>query len=176
MQACWQILTFEIGGTSIILRFVFANGQYELLPIIPFLILVSSLIHLSETSAIINAGDYIRDYIEVDLQEFRNLSTKSMSWESFVRDKGKSDPYKLIHISVFCLFAGMFWVSITLTVLLRGQNGFHLTTDWLLLLVVGYALAFSFYSITWHKQVFKKLRIKAHKQHRKSVSLPDYSI
>ena len=81
MQACWQILTFETGGTSIILGFVFANGQYELLPLIPFLILISSFIHLSETSAIINAGDYIRENIEVDLQKFRKVSTKSMSWE-----------------------------------------------------------------------------------------------
>jgi hypothetical protein len=156
MEACWKILTFETGGTSIILGFVFSNGQYVLLPIIPFLILVSSFLHLSETSAIINAGNYIRENIETDLKKFRVKSSKSMSWETFVKEH--RDPYELIHISTVCLFVGMFLASIVLMVLLKGKIEIPLTNDWLFyLLLLGYIVAFGVYLFTWVTRVLKKL-------------------
>jgi hypothetical protein len=165
MEACWKILTFETGGTSIILGFVFSNGQYVLLPIIPFLILISSFIHLGETSAIITAGDYIREHTEKDLQKFRDKSSKSMWWQNFLRGPAmerKGSPYKLIHISTFCLFAGMFWASIALTVLLKGKIEIPLTNDWqfnllLLGILLGYAVAFFVYLHTWYTHIIKKL-------------------
>jgi hypothetical protein len=161
MEACWKILTFETGGTSIVLGFVFANGQYMLLPIIPFLILISSFLHLGETSAIINAGDYIRDRIEPDLKKVLDEDFKSMSWEAFVKERHrpyKWSPYKWIHMSTFSLFAGMFWASIILTILLKGRIGISLTSDLLLyLLSLGYSVAFVVYVYAWRAHIWKKL-------------------
>ena len=158
MEACWKILTFETGGTSIVLGFVFSNGQYVLLPIIPFLILISSFLHLGETSAIINAGDYMREYVEKDLRKILGEDFKSMSWEDFVKKRNneyKWGPYKWIHISTFSLFAGVFWASIILTFLLRERAGIPLTDDILLSFV--YFIAFVVYGLTWHAHIWKKL-------------------
>ena len=159
MDFCWKILTFETGGISIILGFVFSNGQYVLLPIIPFLILVSSFLHLAETDAINNTGDYIREHIEKDLQKFRDKSSESMSWETFVRER--KGTYNLIHISMVSLFVGMFWASIALMLLLKGKIETVPTNDWLFnlpfySLLLGYSAMGVVYLYLWVTRVVRK--------------------
>jgi hypothetical protein len=162
MDTCWKILTFETGGTSLVLGFVFAQGAYELLPLVPFLILVSSFLHLSETSAIINAGNYIRDNIEKNLQPLlgnKNEEYKFMWWEKFVKEQ--ADPYKLIHISTACLFMGMFWASIVLSVVLKDKMEILLTPDWSFnLLLIGYSIAFILYLYVWITEIWQKISRK----------------
>jgi len=160
MQACWQILTFETGGTSIILGFVFADGQYVLLPLIPFLILVSSSIHMGETWAILNAGKYIRERVEPSLRKYLGGST-AMSWEQYLydnsREGGYLGPYKVIHSSAFLLFGGMFWASIVLTVVFRKQIGISSIGYWIFLIVLflAYGVAFALSAKTWYDRVYK---------------------
>jgi hypothetical protein len=155
MDFCWKILTFETGGTSIVLGFVFAEGAYDLLPLVPFLILASSFIYLSETSAIINAGNYIRDSIQTNLKKILG-NDKLMSWESFVENQ--STPYKLVHISTACLFMGMFWASIVLIFLFKYKMQTLVTFDWALnLLLIGYTIGFFVYLYAWYTQIVKKI-------------------
>lgn len=158
MDFCWKILTFETGGTSLVLGFVFAEEAYYLLPLVPFLILVTSFLHLSETSAIINAGNYIRYNIEKNLQKFLGnyREHKPMSWETFVEEK--ADPYRLVHISTACLFMGMFWASIVLSVLFKDKMEIPLILDGPFnLLLLGYLVAFIVYLYTWVTQIIKKI-------------------
>lgn len=158
MQACWQILTFETGGTSIILGFVFADGQYVLLPLIPFLILVSSFIHMGETMAILNVGKYFRERVEPSFKKYLQGST-AMSWEQFLYDNrgGRWGPYKVIHSSAIILFGGMFWASMALTVVFRKQIGISSISDWIFLAVLflAYAVAFAIGAKTWYERVYK---------------------
>lgn len=155
MDSSWKILTLEAGGTSLILGYVFVNSQYVLLPIIPFLILVTSFLHMGETLAIMNAGYYIRENIQKDLQKLMNkrneFNYKSFSWESFVEKN--SSCYKLIHVSTSCLFIGLYWVSFALILLLKQNPEISMPYDWqviwlfLLLYIIGFAL-FMFVWIT----------------------------
>ena len=161
MDACWKILTFETGGTSLVFGYVFANKEYRLLLIIPFLILVSSFLHLSETSTIINAGNYIRDNIEKDLKKLlrgKEHEYKSMSWESFVEEEEGVDPYKYVHISTVCLFIGMFWISIFLSIGFKEEMGIPPPVYWPFhLLLLGYSIAFIVYMYVWVERILRKL-------------------
>lgn len=157
MDFCWKILTFETGGTSLVLGFVFVNGTYELLLLVPFLILFSSFLHLGEISAILNAGNYIYDRIEKDLKQILENDRKyeSMSWEDWVDKHNIS--YKRIHISTTCLFSGMFVASIVLSLLFKDKMDIPLAFDWIFyLLLFGLLLVFVWYLLLWHKEVYKK--------------------
>jgi hypothetical protein len=162
MNSSWQILTFETGGTSLILGFVFANQQYILLPLIPFLILVSSFLHLGETSAIINAGEYIRTRTQVDLQKILNKGSKrfeSMTWEDYVWEKNHKRPYDWIHITTVSLFAGMFTASIILMIILEGRMRIpssQTNIGLFILLLSGYIVGFGVYLYQWIKLIKKK--------------------
>ncbi|HUK84856.1 MAG TPA: hypothetical protein VLU95_03235 [Candidatus Acidoferrum sp.] len=113
MDSCWKIITFEAGGVSLILGYVFVNSQYSLLPLVPFLILVTSFLYMGETLAIMNAGTYIRLHTETKLKKILGDSL-SPSWESYAYDHPKS--YWLIHLSTYFLFAGLFWATIIITI------------------------------------------------------------
>jgi hypothetical protein len=167
MNSSWQILTFETGGTSLILGFVFANQQYVLLPIIPFLILVSSFLHLGETLAIVNAGNYIRTIMRPDLQRILKKSDqdfKPMSWEDYIIINRKA--YDWIHITTVTLFVGMFWASIILTIIFKGKIGIPPTNNWFnplfILLLLGYILVFVVYLYYWTKLIREQVK-KYHK-------------
>jgi hypothetical protein len=153
MDSSWKILTFETGGTSLILGYVFVNSQYVLLPVIPFLILVTSFLHMGETSAIMNAGTYIREYIQVDLKNLMNKENKSnyksMSWENFAYYNNSC--YKLIHISTTCLFLGLYWVSFALIILLKQNPQINMPYDWqtIWLFLILYIIGFAVYIYVW---------------------------
>ena len=115
MDASWKILTFETGGTSLILGFVFVYDRVELLPLVPFLILVTSFMHFGETQSVISLGNYIHDYIEKDLKALQTEELKSLRWECFA--KKNRGPYNTIHISTIVLFMGLLYATLGLMVL-----------------------------------------------------------
>ena len=157
IDANWKILSFETGGTSLILGFVFVNDKVELLPLVPFLILVTSFLYLGNTESILNLGKYIRTYIEPDLSTLKTKSLKSTSWEKFVKDE--KGPYKLIHISTLILFMGMFYATLFLMVLSIDKIIAPFPDYWPLF--YGLVAVFSVFGIVdmwfWREFVFKKL-------------------
>jgi hypothetical protein len=157
IDAGWKILTFETGGTSLILGFVFVNDKVELLPLVPFLILVTSFLYLGNTESVLNLGNYIHTHIEPDLKTLKTTSLKSANWEDFVRiERG---PYKTIHISTLVLFMGMFYAALFLMLLSMNKIIAPFPNYWPLFYVM--VAVFSVFGIVyiwfWRKYVFKKL-------------------
>jgi hypothetical protein len=118
MDSCWKIISLEAGGVSLVLGYAFANSQYSLLALVPFLILVASFLYMGETLAIINAGDYIRQHIEKSLSGLQGVAVQP-NWQSFISSKERRFCYKVIHFSTYLLFAGLFWASIAFMVWLK---------------------------------------------------------
>jgi hypothetical protein len=69
---------------------------------------------MGETLAIINVGKYIRDYAEKNLKKLLGDKPESPSWENFVRNQPNC--YRLIHVSTYVLFIGLFWGSIIIII------------------------------------------------------------
>jgi hypothetical protein len=159
MDAGWKILSFETGGTSLILGFVFVNGRVELLPLVPFLILVTSFLHLGQVESVLNLGEYIRKNIEPDLKSLQvDRSLKTPKWEDFVQCK--RGPYETIHKSTLCLFMGLFYASLFLMVISRNEIILLFPSAWPLfyVLLAFFAVFGVVYIYAWNENVIKKLK------------------
>jgi hypothetical protein len=160
MDSCWKILTFEVGSTSLLFSYVFVNNQYSLLPVIPFLILITSFLHMGETLAIINAGSYIRNHTEKDLRtllkpEENNPNLLSLSWESYTQKPEKAYCYRLIHVSTSLLFIGLFLATIAIMIMFKLNSAIIIPYDWNILLpfIILYVLGFIVYLYVWIKRI-----------------------
>ncbi len=159
MDASWKILSFETGGTSIILGFIFAYDKVELLPLVPFLILVTSFLYLGQTESVMNLGSYIRTYIEPDLRNHRMTKNDKSPpyWEEFVQCNRM--PYKTLHISTLILFMVLNYSTIILMALQGDRiiNAMSLSSDYLLFLdvLVGLFSIFGIiYIVAWYEFIF----------------------
>ena len=114
----YKILSLGVGGITVILGFVFEYEIYELFFVLPFLIIANSYLYKADTSAIINAGAYIKK-IENSIYRKNSTLTKSeekifgdMGWENYIKRYKKRKIYKPHRYAADIIFASLYFMCV----------------------------------------------------------------
>ena len=114
IERSYKTLSLGVGGITVILGFVFEYEIYELFFVLPFLIIANSYRYKAYTSAIINAGDYIK---KIENSIYRKNSALPKSKEKVFGDMGwensiKREIYKSHTYAATIIFASLYFMCV----------------------------------------------------------------